>query len=164
MYILHLLYIRTVQWEEPSKEPLKKYVYKPQVRGSIYVHAHTRLLGRSSSSQHIRLQRCLFYQRCLPQVPPPLLYLPELRYKAGRKNPEESSIEDIRKTSPLFTTPQAQAQHWRPRGRVHDKLKKRSKFQTALTWAFSNRRLTRQLKNLAGISLRKEKGSWTENV
>lgn len=140
---VHLLYIRTVWWEDPSKEPLKKYVHELQVRGSIYVHAYTRPLGRSGSSQCRRLQMDLFYQRCLPQVPPPILRLPGLWHNTGRKKIRKRAVwKKLEKALPLFTTPQAKAQHWGSRGRVHDKLNGRSKFQTALTWAFSNTRIT----------------------
>ena len=111
-----------------SKGPLENYIHAPLVRGSVCVHAFTEPLQRSRNSQQRRLQKHLFYQRCLPQIPPPLFLLPSLWHKTERKNPEENDVKEVKKALSLFKTPQAKAQYWGPGGRVHDKLNMRLKF------------------------------------
>ena len=44
--------------------------------------------------------KVLFYRGCLPQVPPPLFFLPRLWYRTGGKNPEEGSMKEVKNLSP----------------------------------------------------------------
>jgi hypothetical protein len=69
------------------------------------------------------------------------------------------------KSSLAMQTLLAKAHTWRPeRGGVPDKLNMRLICKTGLTWPFSNLRISRQLKDVPVISLRKQKGARTENV
>lgn len=108
---------------------LEKYIHEPHVRGSICFHAYTRLLGRSRKSQQRRLQRHLFWQGRLPQVPPPLYLLPRLRHRTGRKNTEEHRMKEVTKAPSCPQHTSGQGLSLDPQ---HDKLNMRLKFK--LEW------------------------------